>query len=183
MAFTQTVAPVEEPVSLTTAKAFLRIEHAEDDPFIASLVVTSRLQIETALDLALIRQSWRWSGDVAPGQLIALRPYPVHAVEAVLRVDSDGSQTPLTTSDYALRTDNRPTALAIKAGDACRVQVDFSAGFGTLPEDVPAPIRQSLLQLIAHWYENREPVVFGQPATRIPSAVSELLAPYREARL
>jgi hypothetical protein len=76
MAFTQTAAPAAEPLSLDDAKAYLRVDHGDDDTFISSLIVTSRLQVETALDLALIQQSWRWVGTVAPDRIVLLRPFP-----------------------------------------------------------------------------------------------------------
>ena len=41
------------------------------------------------------------------------------------------------------------------------VEIDFVAGHGDAPADVPPPIRQALLLLIAHWYEHREPVEIG----------------------
>jgi uncharacterized phiE125 gp8 family phage protein len=48
---------------------------------------------------------------------------------------------------------------------------------------VPAPIRQALLLLVAHWYEHRDPIEIGTDSTIIPAAVSELLKPYRMRRL
>jgi len=41
------------------------------------------------------------------------------------------------------------------------VAIEFTAGFGHTAADVPAPIRQALLLLIAHWFENREPAITG----------------------
>ena len=63
------------------------------------------------------------------------------------------------------------------------IEIDFVAGHGDTPSDVPQPIRQALLLLIAHWYENREPVEIGATATTIPAGVSELLMPYRRRQL
>ncbi len=49
--------------------------------------------------------------------------------------------------------------------------------------DVPAPIRQALLMLVAHWYEHRDPLEIGSAAAQIPGGISELLMPYRGVRL
>ncbi|MAZ83133.1 MAG: DNA-packaging protein [Hoeflea sp.] len=46
----------------------------------------------------------------------------------------------------------------------------------TLPDD----IRQAVLQLAAHWYENREASVVGVSANAIPFGVREILAEWRE---
>ena len=51
---------------------------------------------------------------------------------------------------------------------------------GATAADVPAPIRHALLLMVAHWYENREPT---DAPTRLPAPISELLAPYKSARL
>ena len=61
--------------------------------------------------------------------------------------------------------------------------IAFTAGFGPSPTDVPQPIRQAMLMLVAHWYEHRDPIEIGQPDTAIPKAVSDLLAPYRGPHL
>jgi uncharacterized phiE125 gp8 family phage protein len=48
---------------------------------------------------------------------------------------------------------------------------------------VPAPIRQAVLLLVAHWHEHREPVQIGAPGALVPAMVSDLLQPYRLKRL
>jgi uncharacterized phiE125 gp8 family phage protein len=63
------------------------------------------------------------------------------------------------------------------------IEIAFTAGYGAAASDVPAPIRQALLLLVAHWYEHRDPIEIGTDATIIPAAVSELLQPYRVRRL
>ena len=62
-------------------------------------------------------------------------------------------------------------------------EVAFTAGYGDEPEDVPAPIRQALLLLVAHWFERREPVVLGAAPQEVPATVAGLLLPYRRLKL
>lgn len=183
MAFAQTAAPAVEPISLSEAKAFLRVEHNADDAFIQSLIATSRLQVEAALDLALIDQAWRWRGELAGGSAIELRPRRVSVVNGVNVVADDQSTAALGAGDYVVDLDVQPATVCIKAVGAKRIEIEFRAGFGVTAAEVPAPIRQALLQLVAHWHENREPIAIGDTAERIPITVSDLLAPYREVRL
>ena len=75
------------------------------------------------------------------------------------------------------------TALPAPGVAALGIEIQFTAGFGAAATDVPAPLRQAILLLVAHWYENREPVVAGIAATRFPDAVIGLLEPYRMRRL
>jgi uncharacterized phiE125 gp8 family phage protein len=63
------------------------------------------------------------------------------------------------------------------------IEVAFTAGYGTAAADVPSPIRQAILILIAHWYEHRSPLEEGAAAQPVPDMVSELLAPFRTVRL
>jgi uncharacterized phiE125 gp8 family phage protein len=53
------------------------------------------------------------------------------------------------------------------------------AGFGPLPSDVPQPLRQAILQLVAHWHEFRGNA--NPPAA--PLTVDALIHPFREVRL
>ena len=63
------------------------------------------------------------------------------------------------------------------------IEIAFVAGYGDAAADVPAPIRQAILLLVAHWHEHREPVEIGAAKPPCPSTVSELLQPYRWVRL
>jgi uncharacterized phiE125 gp8 family phage protein len=58
------------------------------------------------------------------------------------------------------------------------VTVRFVAGYGANPGDVPEPLRQAMLLLIGHYYENREAVAAGT-LTELPFAVASLVFPFR----
>ena len=63
------------------------------------------------------------------------------------------------------------------------IEIAFVAGYGAAAADVPAPIRQAILLLVAHWHEHREPVAIGDADAPVPPTVSDLLQPYRWVRL
>jgi uncharacterized phiE125 gp8 family phage protein len=87
-------APAVEPISLAEAKAFLRVEHDDDDDVIAALIAGARIYVEAQTRRALITQSWRLTRDAWPQTgKIAVRPAPLQSLEAV-RV-YDGQATPL----------------------------------------------------------------------------------------
>mgnify|MGYP000197396570 CR=1 FL=1 len=44
---------------------------------------------------------------------------------------------------------------------------------------VPAPLKEAVRQLAAHFYENREAALVGVTASELPFGVIDLVAPYR----
>lgn len=182
--------PAAEPVTLAEAKAHLRVDTAADDALISSLIVTSRLHIEAALGLALIAQSWSLRLNEWPLHGAVVLPLrPVTAVTAVKVTDAAGAPITLAASLYLLDRASIPSRLLptdswVAPGVAANgIAIDFTAGYGAVAADVPQPIRQALLLLVAHWYENREPVRAGDHAAPVPLTVNDLLAPYRLVRL
>ncbi len=192
MALVLTTAPTVEPVSLADAKLHLRIDGTAEDALINSLILTSRLHIETALGLALIAQNWSYFIDRWPsGRVLELPLRPVSAISAIRVYASDGSFETVAPSSYV--TDVNATApRVVLQTSAARpapgrpangIEIAMTAGYGTAAADVPQPIRQALLILAAHWYEHREVVELDGTATRVPDSASALLASYRPVRL
>ncbi|MCL4766442.1 MAG: head-tail connector protein [Hyphomicrobiaceae bacterium] len=191
MGLVLTAAPAVEPITVDEAKAHLRIDHGEEDALLASLIATSRLQIEAAVGIALITQSWSWRLDAWPDpSAVALPMRPVQSVDAVRIMAADGSIEALSPEQFLVdgaslqpRLLSTSGAWSLPGARALGIEIAFTAGFGGAASDVPPPIRQALLILVAHWYEHREAAGVGEAAARIPDPVSALLTPYRRVRL
>jgi uncharacterized phiE125 gp8 family phage protein len=191
MSLVMTSGPALEPVTVAEAKAHLRVDGTAEDVLIASLLLTSRLHVEAALGLALITQSWTFALDRWPQMpAVDLPIRPVQAIAFVRVLASDGTPTTLGASDYILEGRGVPPRLArtgtswpLPGQVVSGIEIAFTAGFGSAASDVPAPIRHALLLLVAHWYEHREPIEIGSDLLTIPTAVSQLLMPYRVVRL
>lgn len=191
MGLVLTAAPAVEPLTVDEVKAHLRIDHSDEDMLLASLIASSRLHIEAALDLALISQSWSWALDAWPDpRALELPLRPVQSVEAIRVAAEDGTMVQLSPDRFLVDGASIPSRVLSTSESwprpgipALGIEVAFTAGFGDEPSAVPQPIRQALLMLVAHWYEHREPVAIGTEATRIPDTVSALLMPYRRVRL
>lgn len=192
MALVLTSGPAIEPVTLAEAKAHLRVDGTAEDMLVGSLIVTSRLHIEAALGLALITQSWSYFIDAwPPGPHLALPLRPVQSIAAVQLYAADETVTVVPADTYFLDGAASPARL-VRSGDlawpkpnraANGIEIALVAGYGDAAADVPAPIRQAILLLIAHWHEHREPVAIGVATAPVPPMVSELLQPYRWIRL
>lgn len=190
MSLTMTGAPTLEPVSLAETKAHLRVDGAAEDTLITSLITTSRLQIEALLGLALIQQSWTWRFDAWPRGVVELPLRPIISLTSVRTQSTDLSYSTLAASNYILEPQGPPPRLVPVIADwpkpgiaALGIEIQFAAGFGPTAADVPAPLRQAILLLVAHWYENREPAAAGTPAVTLPQAIAGLVEPYRIHRL
>jgi uncharacterized phiE125 gp8 family phage protein len=192
MAIIMTSGPVVEPITLAEAKLHLRVDTTTEDALISSLILTSRLHVETALDLALITQNWSMFLDAWPSDpIIALPLRPVQSITGVRLYTDDGAYETIAPSRYALDGGSTPARLVRRDTStfpkpkriANGIEIAFTAGYGNAPIDVPAPIRHAIQLLIAHWYEHREIVDAEPSSVRIPYLVSSLLTPYRMVRL
>jgi uncharacterized phiE125 gp8 family phage protein len=191
MSLQMTSGPAIEPISVNEAKAHLRVDGTAEDQLIASLILTSRLHIEAALGLALITQSWRLLMDKWPKTAEVRLPLrPLQAIGEIKTYDAAGLSNVVGVDRYVADGAANPGRIVpanqgwpTPGRSANGIEIAFTAGYGNAATDVPAPIRQALLLLVAHWYEHRDPVEIGAPSVAIPAAVSRLLKPYRLARL
>jgi uncharacterized phiE125 gp8 family phage protein len=192
MALVLTSGPAAEPVTLAEAKVHMRVDGDAEDTLISSLIITSRLHIEAALGLAFITQSWSYFLDAWPAARDVKLPLrPVQSIAAVRLYAADESLQTISADTYVLDGAGTPARLVRHGGTVWPVpgkssngiEIAFVAGYGSTASSVPAPIRQAILLLVAHWYEHREPVELGTPGVPVPPMVSELLLPYRSVRL
>ena len=192
MSLVLTSGPSVEPVALAEAKAHLRVDGSAEDTLILSLIITSRLHIETALGLALITQSWSYFLDAWPAvPEVALPMRPVQSIAHVKLYAADETVTTVPADAYLLDGAGNPPRLVRRnslawpkpARAANGIEIAVVAGYGDAAADVPAPIRQAILLLVAHWHEHREPIAIGAPTAPVPPMVSDLLQPYRQVRL
>jgi uncharacterized phiE125 gp8 family phage protein len=191
MSLVMTSPPAVEPATVAEAKAHMRIDTDAEDILIGSLVLTSRLHIETALSLALITQSWKLTLDRWPqSREIELPLAPLRSVGGVRVIDASGNATTVSDQSYLVDVASRPPRLIwnnsvppLPGRAAKGIEIDLTAGFGDSAASVPAPLKHAILMLTAHWYEHRDPREIGQDGARIPDAISDLITPFRTIRL
>lgn len=155
--------PPIEPVSLDEAKSFLRIDHDDENDLIETLIRSARERLEDRLNVAMIERSMRL--ERSEGGDIALPRWPVSSVDDV---SIDG----LNTTAFTAKLLSRPAQVMVSSG--APVTIEFTAGYGTERSDIPAPMRQAILLLVAHGYEHRD-----VPPDTMPLMVDALTMPYR----
>jgi uncharacterized phiE125 gp8 family phage protein len=176
--------PAVEPISLAEAKLYLRVEHDDDDAVIASLITAARAQVEMQARVALITQAWRfvYSRWPATGRLTLTRA-PVRQLLSARVYDGAGVAQAINTLAFSIDRvlgvlGFQPCVLPAPGRLVGGIEIDIELGFGPAAADVPAPLRQAVKLLLAHWYETRGPAPDEREA-RVFDHVGVLLAPYR----
>ncbi len=187
-----TSGPALEPVSLVEAKDHLRVDHGDEDILISSLIVAARIHLETLLGVVFISQQWNVVLDEWPaGASFELPLAPVQSISAVTLYNEVDVASILSSSNYALDALSQPArfiwrgAVPRPSPERCYngIEISLTAGFGAAASDVPQPLRQAILLLVAHWYEHREPVGLASEVHEIPQMISMLTSSYRRVRL
>ncbi|MER9911698.1 head-tail connector protein [Mesorhizobium sp. M0050] len=193
-------APAEPAVTLDEAKRHTRIDHNDDDGYIASLVDTAISLIDGAsgwLGRALVTQTWdyaldmfprRCAGDVRRYLPIVIPLAPTATVSTVTYTAQDGTDTSLTDFRTFNVAASQP-AYIVPAIDGswpiakCEpeaVRIRFIGGYGNATK-VPSNIRHAILLMVGHWYEHREDSA-AMTLNSIPLDAKRLLTPIRNWR-
>ncbi|MEO1198087.1 MAG: head-tail connector protein [Pseudomonadota bacterium] len=181
--------PAEEPVSLSEAKAFARIDTDAEDTLISTLIAAARLAVEVRLRQVLVTQGWRYFLDVWPRSgTLDLPIRPIASIDKITVYDADGIPQIVEQTDYLVDRIRDPARIVMRSnrpapGVAVNgIEVDITTGFGAA-RDIPEPVRTAILHLVAHWYDRREPVAFGAQPTSLPHGFDTLLTPFRSVSL
>lgn len=200
-AIKRTVAPTTEPVTLAQAKAQLRVLHSEEDEYITGLIKTAREWAEDYTRMAFLAQTLvaqypDWPNQFTPNfalldsTFILARP-PLVAVESVQYYDVTDTLITLDPSTYNVDTiqspgtvrlkqttfSNSPWGVPLSKNYVNPITITYTAGYGDDASDVPSKIQQAMLIMIAHWYEQRTPIVIDVRIVmvQVPQSATDLL--------
>lgn len=160
--------PAEEPVSRTEAKLHCRIDVSADDTLVDGLIVAARQLVEAHARRALVTQTWDLTLDYFPsdwrhdyGAIVVPNP-PLVSVAYVTYRDGEGTLQTLATTGYRVLAGTPGRIVPesrtewpsiLEHPDA--VHVRYVAGYGAASA-VPQALKQAILLLVGHFYENRE---------------------------
>lgn len=160
MNLTVITPPEEEPVSVATAKAHLRVDYSTDDALIATYLKAARELCEGLARRAFVTQSLRLVLDDFPSNYILKLPRPpLQSVEAVTYLDADGVEHDWT--DFTFDAGSEPGRVIFNSlpnaslQESGAVAVEFTAGYESAA-DMPNIFVMAILQTVANWYELRE---------------------------
>jgi uncharacterized phiE125 gp8 family phage protein len=184
-------AATREPVSYEEAVAQIHGGvPADQAEFLQGLIAKARRFVERTTNRQLITATWRMWFDKFPtgaDRTIRIDKVPVQSIVEIAYLDADGALTTLYDEDtetvpFRLDSVSEPARLLPAYGTTWPIAqavvnaayVEFTAGFGDDPADVPESIRHAILLLVSHWYEHREPLA-EKVLNPIPFAVDSLL--------
>lgn len=190
---TLTVAPAELAVSLTDAKAHLRVGHSSEDAVITAFLNAAIAHLDGyagILGRCLVTQTWKQPFIDWPADKILRLPFPNVAINSVEvhYLDTLGDDEVLPGTQFEVLHDARGayvrlrdafTAPSLEDDRAAPVWVTFDAGYGAAAA-VPAAIKAAILLITGDLYENRENTVISDARVQaMPIAADRLLTPYR----
>jgi len=174
-----TLGMAEPAVTMSEAQAYVRIETGEEEAVLAGLIRTASALCESFLNQIVIAREFVTELP-ASGGWERLAPGPARAITSVEGVDANGVTTSLQSGDYSIDIDSSGDGWVrvASAVSARRVRVPGTAGLAVSENEVPEPIRQGILRLVAHLFTVRDGAA-GDP----PAAVTALWRPYRRMRV
>jgi uncharacterized phiE125 gp8 family phage protein len=188
MTYTLITPPSAEPLTLAEVKAHLRLDGAEEDALLQSLVNTAREFLERETGLCLIAQTWRLYLDRWPqGGVIRILKSPVQEIKTVTVYGLEGEPVQVSLEDHLLDGAGRPARLWLRhtpvTGRTVNgIEIDFSAGYGEAGTDLPDTLKRAMLIHIGQMFAFRGAISPDQQPPGIPDGYERLISPFRMRR-
>jgi uncharacterized phiE125 gp8 family phage protein len=179
--------PTAEPVSLSEAKLWMKVDGDDDDALISSLIIAARDYCQQYEGRAYVEQEITAYADNYR-RIFYLPVSPVLTVESVEYRDADEAWQTVSSDYYTLRNEFDPAYIEFDLTGLSytlslypnRIRVVFTAGYryddnGEWAGSVPDRVKAAMCLLIGHWYEHRIASCEAQ-LKEIPMGVKSLLS-------
>jgi len=164
-AWTRTVDPTEEPLTVEEVKQQARITDMASDGLLQSYIISAREEAELYMSRGLLTQTWKllldgWSNSI-PLPMAA----PLASVTSVKYYDENGTQQTLATTYYDTDTVSRPGRVVLKPDQSWpnyqstrrngAIEIIYVVGW-TSPTLIPERIKQGIRQFVAYLELDRD---------------------------
>jgi uncharacterized phiE125 gp8 family phage protein len=166
----------------------LKVDSTEDDVLIDTLISVCTEQCEHQTNRKFVTATYDQTFDTWADEM--LLPYPpLSSVTSVTYYDEDGVEQTLSSSIYDVVTNQEPGRIRLAYDQSWpthrsqneAITIRFVAGYGDA-DDVPSTLKQAMLLLGGHLYENREAVPLlqrGEMLKELPIGVRLFLWSYK----
>lgn len=186
MGFILDTAPAVEPVTVAELTTHLRISDIALDDELTRLIKAARQSVEALLKRQLITATYKAYYDYWPPCVFELPMPPLQSVTTIKYYDTAGVQQTWSASNYQVDTTGVHGTITpaynvvypvLQLGKKNAIEIEFDAGYGDAADDVPECIKQAILSLAGHWFENPLPVSLGQAIIELPDHIKWMLEP------
>lgn len=196
--------PEGAALTLEEAKRHLRVERDDENDDIDRLIAVASERAEDFLNRKLMTQTWMISWDrgeylwVDSRGVVKLPFPPLQAVDSIKYTDAAGVEQTIDPAYYQVDIVSEPGRIAPAAGMVgiwpwlmpsllpiapalSAIRVQFKCGYSE-NNPMPLKIKQAMLLMLGHFYENREAVLAGlrAAAIEIPLGAESLMWASRE---
>ena len=169
-------------VTVPEVKAQSRIDSGHEDTLLDGYIAAAERAVEDMCRRAFLPQTWRaYYRCVMCGKPEMLPRSPVSSVVVSYR----DSATTWATASVTTITDGAPGLWYPPANVTPYAMTDGSPEWravvecGGAGETVPTPLRQAVIILAAHLFEQRTPIVVGASVAEVPHHIMALIEPWK----
>jgi uncharacterized phiE125 gp8 family phage protein len=189
MSYKIVTGPSVEPLTLTQAKLFLRVDNSDEDDLITAFIVAARQAAEEYLNQKLITHSMECYLD-SFSPIMELDLGPVQSITTVKYYDADGDLQTLSSSNYNVDTVSQPARVQIDESVSIptvddkinAVIIAYESGYGDTSVKVPSAIISAVMLILGDLYENRQDTIIGSQVNELPKGSKALLDLYTVKR-
>ena len=172
---------LDDIITVAALKAFLRVDHSDEDAYITALrqaaISTVEVMSDTRLgDVSAVGYMDAWAA-------VRIPVGPVQSITSITYLSTANTTQTLAASHYFTDLNSQVARIQFVSppdlyDDAMhRVHVNMVVGW---PEaSVPAPMIQAVRLLVGHLYENRLEEITGTITSRLRMGIDALVSPYR----
>jgi len=181
-------ASQSEPITIEELKTHLRVDIADEDTLLNSLIQAAREYCERITGRQFVSATYDQTFEKWEDNLVLSYP-PLSSVTSVKYYDEDGVEQTLSSAVYDVVTNEEPGYIRLAYNQSWPtirsqnepITVRFVAGYG-VDDDVPSVLKQAIKLLAGHLFEHREAVARlhrGETMTELPLAFGTLIWGYR----
>lgn len=172
-------------ITLDEAKNYLRVDSADDNTLITSLIEAARDQVEKLTSRTLLTTTFELIYDEV-GESIEIVKSPLQEVTKIETISDAGVKTEVGVSTYIVDTMGQRGRIMLKSGCSwpdhrgfASFIITIKAGYGEAAADVPAALRTAVFIALAIIYAERGAI----DENKILSSISAICWPYKVIRL
>lgn len=182
--------PTLKPLSVAALKTHLRVDSADEDEYLGTLIDVATQHVEERAWRALLTQTRELALDAWPAEgVIELSGAPLQSA-SVKYTTAQGVEQTLDGDVYVVNTIAEPGFIKLRNGqswpgdalaETAAIRVQYVCGWDAA-EKIPPALVHAVRLMCGHLYENREVAIVGTSVAQIPEGINALIEPHRLLR-